>query len=677
MSVVTVDSEGNFHKKIYMKDGYPQNVFKDNKLIFPDFVMINSGGHASYGDLPYKTTIYGGDLGANNLFQPYSSKETRVGPIQSHLWQTEYYTDTVVYGDGCKLVDTFNLNTAKIYTQNNTFPLSSCGDAIALDASKFRDYLSQLDFSSKVFVYCKISADTESVEGYAKLHRLPTSNIDYSKSYEPKIRFGVSYSMLYKTTDENGYPVTGIFSNATQGAPSFKYYKYRQGSSNTVDIECILNKNDIFYGQSDKHLTSVYDGYEDMFTDGVSSVIRKEGIMAHDSYENYILDKVYITPHFEYIDGFFIMKGGQNSAKLPVNRALSGEWGVSFDKRTPTEMVMCKNISGDLCMLNSSTWQDVFSLQNTHYYSEGWPEHYDNTSTYVNSDNILVMSCNKADYPFSSKFVRDYLDYLTTIGEVRTSYGNVSESYNVESYPVVYIPTYEDYLNGVTTFYSYNVVGEEWRWYKVEPKGQPIALDVNQITPSPTGIKYQYATPLIESREKTIYALYDNKSVRQGCLLYGMSDLMEGDKNRQSKMLYKVEFDARLKFKTEPHNLPICLTRFEPTTNGSNYHLRLAPTDESFDTMLSSYKDLHNLYGDDWSVTDEWKHYGFTAEMNYYNMPEASTIGRQNNWAMTFVPYITLWGEKFITWYNNDKYYGNKPNTSPYEVKNVTTKLYI
>lgn len=653
MSVVTVDGEGNFHKKIYMKDGYPQKVFKDDKLLFPDFVMVNSGGHASYGNLPYKTTIYGGDLGANNLFQPYSSKEFNADNKGMYKY-TEYYTDTKCYGEGCELVDTFNLEKKprKYFPGQNETPLSSCGDAIALDVSKFREYLSQLDFSSKVFLYCKISADTDSVEGYAKAHRLPTSNIDYDNSFDPKIRFGVSYSILYKKVynEETGIrEVTGIYGNKYTGYEYIKYYPKMDGCSNMVDIECTLNDEDIYFGCTDKYLTMVYPNSDMILGNGVSSCIEKIGIMNYDTYASYIADKIYITPHFEYYSGQFAMKGGQNKVNLFVNGALSGEWGVSFDKQTPKELTLCENLE-----VNEFWCHDrgAYTL-GTKFDTYG--NTYDITSTFI-SNNEILFSANEKVYPFSSQFVQDFYNYASSVGDFKTDFGKRGEE-KVEKFPIDYYPSYEDHINGYTKQY--------WPGGDIHYSyGSPAYLDTNQVDLKPsTGAKFI----LDDTFKSTQYVnnIEPNENVKYGSLLNTVYAI-QANQSRQNKMLVKYEFDARTKFKTvDNHKLPICLTFFN-NNSGSKYYY---PSYEGLGTLVSSNLDLVNLCGDNWYVNDDWRHYCFTALTDYYGLPRSISGGADTYTYYTLVPYFTLWGEcfkrvdgKFVT---------------PYEVKNVTTKLYI
>lgn len=653
MSVVTVDSEGNFHKKIYMKDGYPQKVFKDGKLIFPDFVMINSGGHNSYGDLPYKSTIYGGDLGANNLFQPYSSKSIGIGPIQSNMWRTEYYTDTVVYGDGCKLVDTFNLNTDRYTFNKNTFPLSSCGDAIALDVSKFREYLSQLDYSSKVFLYCKISADTDTIAKEVVKHPdIPDYAIDYENSYEPKIRFGVSYSILYKNVynEETGTrEVTGIYANDYKGNNYIKYYPKMKGCSNMVDIECTLNDEDIYFGCTDKYLTMIYPNSDIILGNGVSSCIEKIGIMNYDTYASYIADKIYITPHFEILSGELITRG---ALKYPlcVNSFLSGEWGVSFDKQTPKELTLCEDLEGNEFWCPNS---NGYSLGNVYYDAYG--NSYSVTST-TTSNNEVIFSANEKVYPFSSQFVQDFYNYAASVGDLKSSFGKVGESY-VEKHPINYYPSYEDYINDCTK--TYNSQG------KIDYKhGSPVYLDTYQVDLKPsTGAKF-IIDDIFKSTEY-VNNKYSNENVKYGSLLNTVLAI-QTNHSRQNKMLVKYEFDARTKFKTvDNHKLPICLTFFN-NVSGSDYYY---PSYEGLPTLVSSNLNLVNLCGDNWYVNDDWRHYCFTALTDYYGLPRAISGSNNTNTFYTLVPYFTLWGDVFER--NDGKC------VTPYEVKNVTTKLYI
>jgi len=662
MSVVTVDSEGNFHKKIYMKDGYPQKVFKDDKLIFPDFVMINSGGHASYGELPYKSTVYGGDLGANNLFQPYGSKEFNADDKGMYKY-TEYYTDTKCYGEGCELVDTFNLEKKprKYFPGQNMTPLSSCGDAIALDVSKFREYLSQLDYSSKVFLYCKISADTDSVEGYAKAHRLPTSNIDYDNSFDPKIRFGVSYSILYKNVynDETGTRVvTGIYGNDYKGFNYIKYYPYQDGCSNMVDIECTLKDDNIYFGCTDKYLTMVYPHSDIILENGVSSCIQKRGIMSHDAYANYIADKVYITPHFEYHSGQFVMKGGQNKVDLFVNGALSGEWGVSFDKQTPQELTLCENLDFSDFYCNS---YGTFSLGN-HNNPDG--TRLDITATYSSNDKEILFSANEMVYPFSSKFVRDFYNYCVSSEFFKSSFGYIGDAVVVEKFPTLYNPSYEEYLNGDSKYYSvYSSDGKEVIT-SYNSDGSPLYANVNQVDLKPsTGAKF-----ILDDTNRSeihINNVYPNEKVKYGSLLNTVMAI-QTNQSRQNKMLVKYEFDARTKFKTvDNHKLPICLTFFN-NFSGSNYY---APLYEGSGTMVSSNMDLVNLCGDNWYVNDDWRHYCFTALTDYYGLPRSITSGADTNTYSTLVPYLTLWGEQFVR--------ADWEYMTPYDFRNVTTKLYI
>lgn len=640
MSVYSVDGSGEFHKKKYMKDGFPQKVFKDGKLLFPDVVMINSGGHGVTGRPVLKNTIFGGNFGYNTLFQPYSSREARVGGAGSQLFVTFYDTDTVIYGDDCFLTDTYNLNGEADgkrlhFEGQNTHPLSSCGDCIAMDVSKYREYLSQLSYSSPVFLYNKISADTDSISRFKTEHNISDDDIDYGKSYNPRMCFGVYCSILATAKDENGNVVTGI---TTMGNNSYdlRNIPTKDGSSDATDIECLLDEEtNIYYGCSNKLITSVYSNSINSFlkryildNDNTTFLM---GV--HNYRYNYVLDKIYISPHYEYLPGSIKLKNSINPSALYINKSISGEWGLAFDKETPRKLILCENLSGDTVLGYEGSVVGIDSSV---------------TSWVTVPNNVKILTYKPDVYPFNDTFGLDFYKYCTNNGFLDTAWGNGEP---MPASIIKYFPSYDDYLDGKTNG-SY---------------GSPLYLDTKMCELNPSsGLKYQYGQNSYDVIGKN--SRYYGDGVNYGSFVsIGQTTL--GNYNYQSKMAIKSEFDARVKFKTdENHQLPIILKDFF-----SDYNYDAATAKPSYygtNSIVSSNRDLVNLCGDDWSVTDEWRHYAFTAVLdNYYNYSGTSKNGSYPAHGGALIPYICLWGECI------EDTTGGK--FTPYEIKNLTTEIYI
>lgn len=632
MSVYTYDSDGKLHKKCYFKDGYPQKVFKDGELIFPDFVMINSGGHGTTGDMPCKTTIYGGNLGFNNLFQPYSSKDFNVGGQQTGIVRTQYYTDSVVYGKGCVLTDTFNLGDTQIHNRGDVFPLSSCGDAVKMDIKTLRGYLNQLDDSSTLFLYCKISADSDSIERYIQEHNINRDSVNFDESYNPKIKFGVGYSFPFEenVTGEDGsvtkeYGIHDTIKNYNGGG--VKHYKSLNGCSNAIDIECLLNDDNIYYGVTNNYLNpyTVYTYPPGTYGDGISSSFVKYSLNNYDSHANYD-GRVFITPNFEYHKGLIKLRNG-TSANLYINKACSGEWGVSYDKSEPHKMTLCENFSSNIVYYGD---YDRFNVE------------YD----IVNNDKGTQYTYYYDRYPFSNDFYSKFLKYTFDNGYTKSSWA-IGENVNDNVYAIV--PDYVDYKNGLTDGHY----------------GFPFFLETTGVDPNPKSIKYINNGGTNGILEKCSY------SSLGGMILTGLSYVYLGMNNRQGKMLIQTEFDARTKFSFDGEKeFPICLLTFDyqlsSNAGGCYYHKYVGAN-----SIISSHNDLKNLYAENWNINDEWKHYGFTAEINWVNMQSGDGVinSKSYNLGQPLIPYFSIWGDMIVS--NPTKF------TCPYEVKNVTTTIYI
>lgn len=652
MSVYSVDDK-KINKKIYMKDGKPQKVFKDGKLLFPDFLMVNSGGHIQTGNLNCKTTPYGGNLGFNNLFVPYSAEEISTQVSHgTYIYRTKYHTDSVVYGDGCVKSETYHCGPYNVTAMTpNTFPLSSVGDCIIMDGDILRDNISRLNFSSSIFLYSNISADTESISRYVNEHPEYTmDDVDLENSYNPKIKFGICYTTY---SPDSNYIADHTITPSMNGTPGMKYYKYRNGCSNMVDIECILDEEtNTFYGCTNKY-TTIFNPDSNAMDENVSSQFVTSFLEFYDNWGTYDRKNVIITPNYENHSGFIKMKDG-TTANLTVNWHISGEFGASYGKNTPQELTICDKLNGDLEIFKGYR----YTLTPT------------NTGT-IDHDDYVELTADMTKYPLNQPFVRDFYNYCVDEGIINIY--NYKPFTSLSSIPTQYFPSVSEYKDGL-----------------VSTVGSPTFINTPEITCEPsTGIMYRMA----KNNAPYYIKNHDDEYITEyGTLLEGLGvggQLTYTSYMRKNNMYLYTEFDARLKFKPSTKKmLPVVLLSDMPITysakDGDNVQYHVQPCiyrpGYAGDYILSSYKDFDNLYGD-WEVTDEWKHYGYFIKTHvfmddyarynsfYYNGFNVSS--KEYNYCKgPMIPYLTIWGEGFQI--SNPENY-----VVPYEVRDVTTKLYI